>query len=215
LVVCTSDVKSPPVRSVLVPIRSFDRAKMRLAPALGESARAGLVRKLAARVVAAAAPMPVAVVCEDESVARFAADLGADVLLVSPGLGLSGSVAAGVDRLASEGIDVVTVAHGDLAMVVELSSAGRDAGEGGEGEVTIAPDRRLDGTNVITVPTRRGFRFAYGPGSFERHRAEAARIGLACRIMYDWNLALDVDLPDDLDVAARAGRPVDLERTEG
>ena len=40
---------------------------------------------------------------------------------------------------------------------------------------TLVPDRRLDGTNVLAVPTEAGFRFAYGAGSFGRHRAEAQR----------------------------------------
>ncbi len=45
--------------------------------------------------------------------------------------------------------------------------------------VTLVPDRRDDGTNVVCVPTRAGFRFPYGPGSFARHRAEARASGAA------------------------------------
>jgi 2-phospho-L-lactate guanylyltransferase len=202
------------VRSVLVPIRSFDKAKARLAPSLDESARARLMRDLAERVIRAAAPLPVAVACEDPAVARFASEQGADVLLVPPGLGLSGSVAAGVERLANRAVDIVTVAHGDLAIVEDLTSAGRDIGEGGGNEITIAPDRRLDGTNVISVPAKSGFRFAYGPGSFDRHRTESVRLGLGCRVLYDWNLALDIDLPDDLELLARARPATGFERTE-
>lgn len=173
---------------------------MRLAGVLDETGRAALVRDLAARVIAAAAPLPVVVVCEGADVAHFAAEHGADVLLEPDGLGLSRSVEAGVVRLGSQGFDVVTIAHGDLALVTELVSAGREAGAGGESEVTIAPDRRLDGTNVMSVPADSGFCFAYGPGSFRRHRAEATRLGLSCRVVYDWNFAVDIDLPEDLEV---------------
>jgi 2-phospho-L-lactate guanylyltransferase len=70
--------------------------------------------------------------------------------------------------------------------------------------VTLVPDRRRDGTNVAVVPTGAGFQFAYGAGSFERHRAEAARLGLACEIVYDRRLALDVDIPEDLALANMA-----------
>ena len=66
------------------------------------------------------------------------------------------------------------------------------------GTVTLVPDRRRDGTNVAVVPTGAGFCFAYGAGSFERHRTEAARLGLPCQIVYDRRLALDIDLPEDL-----------------
>ena len=40
--------------------------------------------------------------------------------------------------------------------------------------------------------------FAYGPGSFRRHAAEARRLGLGLRVVRDRDLAFDVDLPDDL-----------------
>lgn len=172
---------------------------------MSESARAQLVRDLAIGVIAAAAPLPVWVACDDEEVANFASEHGADVVWVSAEGGLSGAAQAGVAHLAEAGFDVVTVAHGDLGLVSELLSVGRDVGEGGESEVSIAPDRRLDGTNVITVPARSGFVFAYGSGSFGRHCAEAARLRLECRTLYDWSLALDVDLPDDLQVLAGYG----------
>jgi 2-phospho-L-lactate guanylyltransferase len=152
---------------------------------------------MAAKVIAAAAPLPVAVVCEDDAVARFAENLGASVIW-APAAGLSGAVAAGVDELGRRGYDVVTVAHGDLPLAWDLPSFGRDVDEGGGTEVALVPDRHLDGTNVATIPSRSGFRFAYGPGSFERHRAEAVRVGLSCRIIHDARLAIDVDLPDDL-----------------
>ena len=64
--------------------------------------------------------------------------------------------------------------------------------------ITIVPDRRNDGTNVLCLPTDAGFRFAYGPGSFARHHAEARRIGLAVRVAPDRLLGADVDLPSDL-----------------
>jgi 2-phospho-L-lactate/phosphoenolpyruvate guanylyltransferase len=189
---------------VLVPVKSFDQAKERLAGVLGDEEREELVRSMATRVIAAAAPLPVSVVCEDREVAAFAEELGASVIW-TPGTGLSGAVMAGVDALARGGFEVVTVAHGDLPLACELRSAGRDAGEGGEGEVTLVPDRRLDGTNVATVPTGAGFCFAYGPGSFERHRAEAYRLGLNCRVIHDSRLATDIDVPDDLELVRLRG----------
>ena len=110
----------------------------------------------------------------------------------TPGLGLSGAVQAGVAVLAGEGVGVVVVAHADLACPTGLASIGR------EGCVSLVPDLRQDGTNVAVVPAGAGFGFSYGPGSFERHRAEAARLGLPCVIVRDRRLAADVDLPEDL-----------------
>jgi 2-phospho-L-lactate guanylyltransferase len=64
--------------------------------------------------------------------------------------------------------------------------------------VTLVPDRRDDGTNVLRLPARCEFRFAYGPGSFRAHRAEATRLGLAVRVVRKPDLAYDVDWPADV-----------------
>jgi 2-phospho-L-lactate guanylyltransferase (CobY/MobA/RfbA family) len=64
--------------------------------------------------------------------------------------------------------------------------------------VTLVPDRREDGTNVVGVPADGDFVFSYGPGSFARHVAETRRLGLALRIVRAPQLSWDVDLPADL-----------------
>jgi 2-phospho-L-lactate guanylyltransferase len=112
-----------------------------------------------------------------------------------PGRGLNGAVEAGVEHLASLGVAWVTVAHADLPLASDLGTlAGPEGFEG----VVMVPDRRDDGTNVIRVPVRRGFRFSYGPGSFERHRSECQRLGLAVRVVRRPELTFDVDWPADL-----------------
>lgn len=186
------------MRAALVPVKSFRTAKLRLAEVLDAPAREQLARDLAARVLAAAAPLPVTVVCDDEEVRAFALEHGAGVAW-TPGLGLSGAVAAAVGQLAEAGIDLVVVAHADLPFAAGLAELGEP------GCVVLVPDLRRDGTNVAAVPARAGFRFAYGPGSFERHRAEAERLSLPCRIVHDRRLAIDVDLPADLALAGVSG----------
>ena len=49
---------------------------------------------MAAQVVAACVPLPVAVVCDDQDVAQWASELGATVMW-EPGQGLNGAVRAG------------------------------------------------------------------------------------------------------------------------
>lgn len=179
------------MRALLVPVKSFRTAKLRLAPVLNASERAELARQLAAGVVAAAGVLPCYVVCDDDEVATWARSHGARVIW-TPGLGLSGAVQAGVAKLAGEGIDLVVVAHSDLPNACALDTLGEP------GRVTLVPDLRSDGTNVAVVPAAAGYRFSYGPGSFERHRAEAGRLSLACDVVHDPRLAADVDVPADL-----------------
>jgi 2-phospho-L-lactate guanylyltransferase len=146
---------------------------------------------MAERVIAAAHPFPVAVVCDDLEVAGWARRLGAWVVS-EPGCGLNGAVEAGVEYLAAAGVTRVIVAHADLPLATELGWAAEHPG------VTIVPDRRDDGTNVLCIPAAAGFRFAYGPASFLRHCREAERLGLEIRVVREPTLGWDVDVPADL-----------------
>jgi 2-phospho-L-lactate/phosphoenolpyruvate guanylyltransferase len=176
---------------VLIPVKAFHQAKRRLGTALSDPERIELVRSMASQVVAACTPLPVAVVCDDQQVAQWASELGATVMW-EPGQGLNGAVRAGVERLARAGTRWVTVAHGDLPRAHGLGVLTPFDG------VTLVPDRRDDGTNVLRLPAGSDFRFAYGPGSFRAHRAEATRLGLPVRVLRDPDLAYDVDWPADV-----------------
>ena len=179
--------------AVLVPVKSFHDAKVRLAPALSPARRAQLARRMADKVVASAGKLPVAVVCDDREVAGWARSAGA-LVIWEPGRGLNGAVQDGVRRLAGFGVELVIVAAGDLPLASDLSWVGDFRG------ITIVPDRHGDGSNVIAVPASAGFSFSYGPGSFSRHLQEAKRTGVAFRVVRDTPLAWDVDVPDDLAV---------------
>jgi 2-phospho-L-lactate/phosphoenolpyruvate guanylyltransferase len=191
---------APAPPTVLVPVKAFDRAKRRLAPALDPVARAALARQMADRVVAAAAPLPVTVVCDHREVAAWATGRGASVAW-TPGRGLNGAVSAAVSDLAASGVRRVLVAHADLPLAHDLASVAGDSSDEG---VVIVPDRHERGTNVIALPTVAGFRFAYGPGSFARHRTEARRLGLVVEVRRLPELMWDVDHPADL---VHAGLP--------
>lgn len=181
---------------MLIPVKAFRDAKVRLAPAMSAPERAALAERMATQVVASAVELPVAVVCDDPDVAAWARDLGA-LVIWEPGRGLNGAVQEGVARLAAAGAELVVVAAGDLPLATDLRWVARFPG------VTIVPDRRRDGTNVISVPTTAGFAFSYGPGSFARHRDEARRLDLPLRVVHSATLAWDVDVPDDLTALTR------------
>jgi 2-phospho-L-lactate guanylyltransferase len=179
--------------AVLIPVKAFDDAKHRLAGALDAPHRAALARDMATKVVRAAGALRTAVVCDDDAVATWARSCGAEVIW-QPGAGLNGAVVAGVEQLAADGVARVIVAHADLPHALDLTWVADFAG------ITLVPDRRDDGTNVVCVPATSGFRFSYGPGSFARHVAEAERLGLGLRVERSERLGWDVDVPADLAV---------------
>ncbi len=178
-------------RAVLVPVKRFEDAKGRLAPALSAARRAALARSMAERVVRSAGRLPVAVVCDDRNVAVWARDLGA-LVIWEPGRGLNGAVHEGVRHLAQAGARLVVVAAGDLPLAQDLVWATRFAG------ITIVPDRRHEGTNVLAVPTDLPWEFTYGPGSFARHLDQARRLAAPVRVVNAPTLSWDVDVPADL-----------------
>ena len=177
--------------AVLVPVKAFAEAKLRLAPALAGPERRRLARSMAAHVLAAARTLPTAVVCDDREVADWAREHGA-LVVWEPGRGLNGAVEAGVERLGEAGAVRVIVTHADLPLAGDLTWVAAFPG------VTLVPDRRDDGTNVACVPARAGFSFSYGPGSFHRHGSEARGLGLPLRVVREPLLGHDVDVPDDL-----------------
>ncbi|MDW3217395.1 MAG: 2-phospho-L-lactate guanylyltransferase [Acidimicrobiales bacterium] len=181
---------------VLIPIRSFDDMKTRLAGALDLDQRRRLAIWMAERVVAAADPFPTMIVTDDLEVAEWAQATRAGVL--DPGVrGLNPCVTAAVAAVAADGHERAIIAHADLPAAASLAPLDGDG-------VLIAPDRARDGSNVLSVPTRAGFVFQYGPGSFAAHQAEAERCGLGLTVVDDPDLAWDVDDPADLPAEWRA-----------
>jgi len=189
-----------PPALALVPVKSFRAAKGRLAGALDEAARAGLARAMAEVVLAAAHPLGVAVVCDDDDVAAWAREHGAAVVW-TPGLGLNGALAAAIDRVAGAGVRRVVIAHADLPFARDLARFAAAPPD----TVLLVADRRGDGTNVMSLPTGTGIGLHYGPGSFTAHRAAATAAGLTVEVVHDEALGWDVDEPGDLHPPAHLG----------
>ncbi|NNE96182.1 MAG: hypothetical protein HKN24_09165 [Acidimicrobiales bacterium] len=179
------------VSAFLVPLKSFSSSKERLGDALDVDDRHELMQQLAGGVLDAAAELDRWVVCDDDAVARFALDHGAQVVWRNGGL--NHSVQGAIDQLRAEGYQRVVVSHGDLADPGTFAPFVVDGPQ-----MVIAPDRHNDGSNVVSVPTDVGFEFSYGPGSLHRHVAEAARCGLVTSRLN--TLSLDVDTPEDLEI---------------
>ena len=90
------------------------------------------------------------------------------------------------------GAAYVTVVHGDLP-----TASGIGALEHFDG-VTIAPDRRRTGTNLLRVPTASGFAMRFGRDSLRAHLDECERRSLETWVLDRDDLAFDVDEPEDL-----------------
>ncbi len=185
---------------MVLPLRSFTHGKARLATELAASRRSQFVRDMADRVADAAGERHVVVVTSAVEVIAWAHTRGFDVV-DDPG-SLDAAADAGRIHLRDAGRRRVVVAHGDLPLartfdpVAEPDADARDDRD--DNVVVIVPCHRGDGTPVLSLPAALDFPFAYGPGSFARHCAAAAALGLDVRVGRDPALGFDVDVPDDL-----------------
>lgn len=184
--------------AIVVPVKTFGRAKSRLIPVLSGPQRRSLARAMSTSVLAAAAPLPCFVVSGSPDVARWAITEGANVIWYQPDDNLNRAVAFAAERLGRDGFERLVVAHGDLPLARDLASPMRAE----PSEVVAVADRHGRGTNVLSVPLSAGFDFRYGPGSLDAHRREAERLGLRWRVVDDPALAWDVDEPTDLTALA-------------
>lgn len=184
--------------AVVVPLRSFRVGKARLATRLTPGERAALAREMAERVLGAAQGIATVVVSSDPDVIEWTEAQGIECL-DDPGT-LDGAACAGRSWARHRAIARVAVVHGDLPLVTSLD---RVVSQGAAHLVVAVPCHRGDGTPVLSVPAAIDFRFAYGPGSFARHCAEADRLGVPLEVVRDPMLSFDVDVPEDLDMLAR------------
>ncbi len=180
---------------LLVPVKAFADAKARLATVLSPAQREALARWTAERVLGARGGMAAYVVCDHPVVAEWAQGQGAHVLW-HPGVGLNAAIANGFHDLRSLGVEHVVIAHADLPRARRLAEVATPR------TITLVPDARRDGTNVLSLPTSLDFTFQYGVGSFRRHLANALDLGsangLATSVRRDPLLSLDIDHPLDL-----------------
>ncbi len=193
---------------VIVPIKSFAGAKERLASALTAAERHKLARFMALRVLRAAAPLPVLVVCDDDEVSAWALLNGAAVVRQAKA-GLNHAVHSGFAAAREAGYKWAIIAHSDLPLAENLNHLlahlfdhPQDGLPGStptaERAAVIVGDQHSDGTNVLVLATNCDFEFHYGPASFAAHLTEAALQGLDLRIVVDAALAIDIDTPSDL-----------------
>jgi 2-phospho-L-lactate/phosphoenolpyruvate guanylyltransferase len=198
-------MESPPVWSLVIPVKVLATAKSRLT-GLGGDRRAELALAMAADTVAAAlVARPVAtviVVTDDEIVGAELGSLGAVVIADQPAAGLNPAMALGAGysdahwpgrgRAAMAG-DLPALRPAELALVLDRAATAGEA---------FVPDAAGTGTTLYAAGPGVAFRPAFGPGSRDRHlaagAAELALPGLR-------GIRQDVDTPGDLQVAAGLG----------
>lgn len=187
----------------IVPLKSPERAKSRLAPVLSAEKRRRLFFDVARRVLCTLATTPeidrVVVVTASDEVAAFSQELGAVLISQPADTGTADAFASAVEELRSLRLERLLMMAGDLPLITveavqELLACGGQA----SGAVLV-PDRRKIGTNALLSMLPHRLPPCFGEDSLRRHQLAARSGGVLVRIHESEALALDLDVPADLE----------------
>ncbi len=193
---------------LIVPVKPFAEGKSRLTTKLSPVQRARLSRQLLTHVIKTAAASELfahmLVVSRDPSVAEIAKRFAVE-LLAEEGRDLNDALQQARERAVAHGAEAILVLPSDLPRLtvddLEQLVAASDAG------AVLAPSRD-HGTNALLLEPPGLIDFAFGPGSFDRHRHLAQQAGVTPRLIATPSLAFDLDSPDDLAELAGDGAAV-------
>ena len=199
------------MRTVAVlPVKSFARAKQRIAGAVAGPDRRILAEAMVEDVLAALAAVDglhgVVVVTAEIRAHALALEAGASVVpdpreagqSFAAGVGIEAAVADGADRVLLVPGDCPALDPGEVGALLAGGTAVRQPG------VVIVADRHGSGTNALLLSPPRAIEPSFGDGSLARHAARGRAAGAAVRIAEVPSLNLDVDTPEDLDALRSA-----------
>jgi len=188
----------------IVPVKPLGRGKSRLASVLSQEQRTDLNRQLLVHTVEILASMAeiehVLVVSRDPEALALAREHGARTVQEngSPHLNLALARATVIAR--SHITRGVLVVPADLPLITTEDVRAMLDFAKDPPVVVVAPDHRQQGTNALLVCPPGLIEYDFGPGSFQRHCERAKLAGARLEICTLPSLALDVDLPEDLEM---------------
>ncbi|HEX6304377.1 MAG TPA: 2-phospho-L-lactate guanylyltransferase [Anaerolineales bacterium] len=192
----------------IVPVKPLRRGKSRLAEVLTEDERADLNRRLLAHTLDTLKSIQeiehVLVISRDPAALALSRDHGARTVQENgtPHLNVALARATLVARnYATRGVLIVPA---DLPMLTPEDVRLMLDKVKDPPVVVVAPDRRRQGTNALLVCPAGLIEYDFGPGSFQRHCKRAREAGARLEILELPSLALDMDLPEDLELVGES-----------
>lgn len=186
----------------VVPVKPLTRGKSRLSSVLSSGERADLNRRLLIHTLSVLASIPeieqTMVISRDQSALALSRDFGARTVTENGAPHLNIALAratAVVKNFAARGIlvvpaDLPLLSSEDIRTMLSLGEK--------PPVVVVAPDRRRQGTNALLISPVGLIDFEFGAQSFQRHSKRAVDAGARLEVCELPSLALDIDLPEDL-----------------
>ncbi len=188
----------------IVPIKPFNRSKSRLASVLNHQQREALSRKMLERTLTtlkeAEGIAGILVISRDNAALRLARRFDVQTVQESGTPELNDALTRATQVVMTWNARSVLIVASDIPLMTskDIEAMVKLADE--RRVVVIASDRRGDGTNALLVRPPSLITYCYGEHSFQNHIAEATEVGAALHVYESPDLALDVDVPADLDL---------------
>lgn len=190
----------------IIPVKPLKNAKSRLSPVLLPDQRFELAQAMLRHVLSVTTAIQqisgVLVISRDTKALAIARELGAKTLQEGATSNLNPALMRATMVVKSWRAEAVLVLPADLPFInaEDIRAMIRRAVDR---SIVIATDNAQDGTNALLVTPPGAIKFAYGDGSYARHIRRAQAAGLRSITLESDRLALDIDLPADLETYQR------------
>ena len=190
----------------IVPVKPLSRGKSRLAEVLNPDERTALNRRLSAHTIDTLSKISeieqVLVISRDQAALSMARDHGARTVQENGAPKLNTALTRATVVAKNYATRGVLIIPADLPLltpedIYTIIDKGNDPPV-----VVVAPDHRREGTNALLISPAGLIEYEFGPESFERHCERALSAGAKLEICELPSLALDMDLPEDLELVS-------------
>ena len=201
----------------IVPVKPFTEGKSRLGGCVSPQERHTLNRDLLTRTLGvirlARVDAKIVVVSRDNDALDAATRLGSHalteeppapqppetgprLLATAPELRLNAALTQAARYVVARGATKALILPTDIPNLTAEDVRTVASPRGGGPQIIIAPSRD-GGTNALFLQPAQAIPFAFGRGSFQRHRRLAEEAGIPVRVVESASLLFDIDLPED------------------
>jgi 2-phospho-L-lactate guanylyltransferase len=187
----------------IVPVKPLRVGKSRLSGVLSQEERADLNRRLLDHTLQTLTAVPeieqVLVTSRDPAALALAREHGARTVQEHGAPQLNKALTRATVVVKNYNTRAVLIVPADLPLLTTQDVYAMLERAEKPPVVVVAPDRHRHGTNALLVYPIGLIDYVFGENSFERHCAAAEACGARLEIVDLPSLALDMDLPEDLD----------------
>jgi 2-phospho-L-lactate guanylyltransferase len=189
----------------IVPVKPLRRGKSRLSAVLGLEARTALNHYLLSNTLEILSKIAEIehslVISRDPEALTIAREYGARTVQEQGSPQLNIALTRATMVALSHSVQGILIIPADLPLLTAEDIQEVIKRAENPPVVVVTPDRHQRGTNALLVSPPGLIQYEFGQSSFQKHCASAEKAGARLEICTRKSVALDIDLPEDLELA--------------